>query len=173
MMANRSRELTAAVPLLPSDVAVIVTSPGATARTLPVLLTLAATGLELCQVIARPVSTVPLASFTVAVSCSESPNPTLAGLGVTVTLATGGTMTVIVALALLPSDVPVMLTVPAPTPCTTPSVVTVAIAGFAELQANTRPGSGASAASKADPVSAIVAPVFTVPVDGVIFTDAI
>jgi hypothetical protein len=63
--------VTEAVPLFPSDVAVIVTGPpGATPLTSPVLAFTVATAtlLEL-QEIERPVRIFPFASFVVAASC--------------------------------------------------------------------------------------------------------
>src|SRR5205809_391174 len=61
--------VTADVPLLPSLVAVTVTGPPAAfAVTRPVVSTLATAALPLAQVIARPASGLPFASFGVAVS---------------------------------------------------------------------------------------------------------
>jgi len=61
----------AAVPLCPSLVAVIVTAgPGAMPVTSPVVLTVTIEVLLLIQVTDRPVRAVPLASFSVAVSCT-------------------------------------------------------------------------------------------------------
>ena len=55
-------------PERPSDVAVITAPPWATAVTNPLLLTRATAELDVLQVTARPVSTLPLASRVVAVS---------------------------------------------------------------------------------------------------------
>ncbi|HVM42849.1 MAG TPA: hypothetical protein VMT77_05050 [Gemmatimonadales bacterium] len=78
------------VPLWPSLVAVIVTGPpAATPVTTPLPLTVASAVLLEAQVITRPVSTFPPASFVVAVSGTVPPTTTDAGLGATVTVATG------------------------------------------------------------------------------------
>ena len=58
------------VPLCPSLVAVIVAVPSPVPVTRPELFTVAAAGLLLAHVIARPPSVDPFASFGVAVSCS-------------------------------------------------------------------------------------------------------
>ena len=60
----------AAVPLLPSLVAVIVTDPAATPVTSPLALTVAIAVLLLAQVTVRPDSALPAESFGVAVSCT-------------------------------------------------------------------------------------------------------
>ena len=83
--------VTLAVPLCPSLVAVIVGDPAATPVTSPLALTVAAAVLPLVQVTARPVSTLPAASFVVAVSCTVPPGPIVAVVGVTITEATGAT----------------------------------------------------------------------------------
>src|SRR6266550_4179727 len=62
--------VTAALPALPSLVAVIVAVPTAPLVTSPLLLTVATPGLLLTHVTDRPVSAVPVESFGVAVSCS-------------------------------------------------------------------------------------------------------
>src|SRR2546430_16738500 len=79
----------AAVPLCPSLVAVIVADPAATPVTSPLLLTVAAAVLLLCQVTVRPASELPFASLGVAVSGYVLPSFTVADAGVTVTDATG------------------------------------------------------------------------------------
>src|SRR5882724_4031792 len=81
--------VTADVPLCPSLVAVIVADPASTPVTSPVPFTLAAEVLLLDQVIERPVRMLPLASFSVAVSCSVWPSFTVGDAGVSVTVATG------------------------------------------------------------------------------------
>ena len=86
--------VTADVPLLPSDVAVMVAEPAATPVTSPLPFTVATAVLLLDQVTTRPDNGLPFASFGVAVSCTVSPTVTLAGEGVTVTLATGTGVTV-------------------------------------------------------------------------------
>jgi hypothetical protein len=67
----RETTVIAAVPLCPSLVAVIITGPtAATPVTSPCEFTAAAAVLPLAHVTARPVSTLPAASFVVGVSCT-------------------------------------------------------------------------------------------------------
>src|SRR6266568_2969116 len=119
----------AAVPLLPSLVAVIVAGPAATAVTSPLALTVATAVLPLDQLIVRPESELPFASFGVAVSCIVWPTCTDAVAGVTVTDATGTVVTVSAAVPLLPSDVAVIVAAPTATPVACPVPLTVATAG--------------------------------------------
>src|SRR5437773_4391518 len=84
----------AAVPLWPSLVAVIVAEPATFPVTSPVPVTVATGVLLLDHATGRPVSTVPFASFRVAVSCCVCPTGTLADAGLTVTDATGTPLTV-------------------------------------------------------------------------------
>jgi len=79
----------AAVPLCPSLVAVIVADPGAMAVTFPFTSAMATDVLLLAQVTTRPDRTFPLASFSVAVSCTAWPASTVADAGLTLTEATG------------------------------------------------------------------------------------
>src|SRR5687767_5499975 len=81
--------VTAAVPLFPSLVAVIVALPAAAPVTSPLAETVATPLALVVHVTPRPVSTLPAASRSVAVSCTVEPSCTLAGAGVTVTVATG------------------------------------------------------------------------------------
>lgn len=62
-----------AVPVFPSDVAVMVAEPDAMPVTSPVEETAAVDWLELDQVTVRPVSTLPFASLMVAASCCVCP----------------------------------------------------------------------------------------------------
>src|SRR5437879_2019905 len=122
--------VTAAVPLCPSLVAVIVAAPAATPVTSPVGDTLATAGALDAQVTARPESTVPAASFSVVVSCTAAPMSTTAVAGLTVTDATGTFATVTLAVPLFPSLVAVIVADPAATPVPSPAADTVAIAVF-------------------------------------------
>ncbi len=63
----------ALVAVLPSLAAVIVALPAATPVTSPLELTVAFVMSELDHVTARPVSTLPLASFVTALSCCVAP----------------------------------------------------------------------------------------------------
>src|SRR6266566_3174009 len=77
----------AAAPLCPSEVAVIVVEPAATARLL------------LDQVTVRPPNGLPNASRVIAAYCAVCPTPSVAVGGVTVTAATGSGQPVTVTLA--------------------------------------------------------------------------
>src|SRR5213083_1526523 len=79
----------AAVPLFPSLVAVIVAVPTTSPVTSPVALAAATAWVLDAQVTEWPVSTLPLASLSVAVSCTVAPTDTLAAAWLTVTVATG------------------------------------------------------------------------------------
>src|SRR5213593_5203160 len=68
--------VTAAVPLLPSLVAVIVAEPAATPVTRPLPFTVATAASELDQVTVRPVRAFPLASWRVALTCAIWPTGT-------------------------------------------------------------------------------------------------
>src|SRR6266516_3836390 len=131
-----------AVPLCPSLVAEIVAAPVATAVTSPVEFTLAVAVLLLDQLMVRPESGLPFASFGVAVSCTVCPTCTLADAGLTATL-----LTVILDEPLCPSEVAVIVATPAATPDTTPLELTVATAVLLLDQLMTRPESGVPLAS--------------------------
>src|SRR4029077_5904335 len=105
--------VTAEVTLYTSRVAVMVTGPPtALPVTSPFASTVARVVSLVPHVTVRPVSTLPAASFGVAVSCTVVPATTLAGEGVTPTEATGGGVTVTLDVPLLPSLVAVMTTGP-------------------------------------------------------------
>ena len=63
--------------------------PATDAVTSPVLETIATAAFEVLHVTVRPVSTVPAASFTVAVSCCVAPTVSVTDAGLTSTVATG------------------------------------------------------------------------------------
>src|SRR6266571_3429017 len=92
--------VSAAVPLFPSLVAVIVAAPTATPVTRPLPFTLAIPPLLDAQVTVRPVRTVPALSLVTAVSWTAWPAGTLAEAGLTATEATGTLVTVIAAVPL-------------------------------------------------------------------------
>src|SRR6184192_1683038 len=131
-----------AVPLCPSQVAVIVAAPAATPVTNPLALTVATAVLPLAQVIVRPESELPFASFGAAASCIVWPTCTVAVAGLTVTDATGTVVTVIAAVPLCPSLVAVIVAAPAVTPVTTPLPLTVATAVLLLPQLTGRPDNG-------------------------------
>src|SRR5438874_3237546 len=160
------------VPLLPSDVAVMVAEPAVTPLTSPLPLTVATAVLLLAHVITRPDNGLPLASFGVAVSCSVNPTCTLAGDGVTATEATGAAVTVTSDVRLCPSVVAVMVAVPAATPVTSPLLFTRATAVLLLDLVLPRALSGFPLASFGVAVSCTVAPCCTLAGDGLTVTEA-
>jgi hypothetical protein len=136
---------TAAVPFTPPLVAVIVTVPLSFAPvgdTRPVFDTVATAVLLDDHVIARPVSTVPPASFNVAVSCWVCVAEMLEDGGVTVTLAMGSCVMATIAVPLFPPLDAVMVTVPlslTPVGDTRPVFDTVATAVLLDDQVTGRP----------------------------------
>ena len=86
-----------ALPLCPSEVAVIVADPAATADTRPVADTVAIAASEVAQEIERPVNTLPLASCVVAVNWYVAPIGIVKLAGTTVTVATGAAATTVTA----------------------------------------------------------------------------
>src|SRR6266702_3626588 len=161
-----------APPLCPSDVAVIVADPAATPLTTPLALTVATAVLPLDQVIARPESELPFASFGVAASCIVWPTCTEAVAGLTVTDATGTFTTVIAAVPLLPSDVAVIVAAPTATPVACPVPFTVATAGLLLDQVTVRPPNGLPNASRVIAAYCAVCPTPIVAVGGVTVTAA-
>jgi hypothetical protein len=162
-----------AVPVFPSDVAVIVTGPpGATPVTRPVLAFTAATAalLEL-QEIERPVRTLPFASFGVAANCLVVPAITLAVAGVTVRLATGTSVTATTEVADFPSLVAVIVAVPTPTAVARPLASTVA-AALSDDQVTARPLSVAPVESLVTALNCRVFPTTTLADDGLTETVA-
>src|SRR5437870_3662983 len=162
----------AAVPLSPSLVAVIVTAPAAAPVTRPLLLTVAQAVLELVHVTVRPVRVLPLASFSVAVSCSVCPTSTLPDAGLTVTEATGTFVTVMAAVPLCPSLVAVTVAEPAATPVTTPLLLTVAEAVLELVHVTVRPLSVLPLASFRIAVNCSVCAIGTLANAGLTVTDA-
>src|SRR3989442_1656882 len=108
--------VTAAVPLWPSLVAVIVTAPTATPVTRPLAETVATAPLLVVQVTVRPLSGLPAASLGVAASCAAPPTYRFGAAGLTATEATGGFVPVTVAAPLFPQLVAVIVAAPPATP---------------------------------------------------------
>jgi hypothetical protein len=102
-VTGRFVTLTVAVALVPSLVAVIVTDPTATPLTRPLGDTVAMALLVVVQVTVRPGSTVPPASFAMALSCCVEPTDKLTDVGLTTTDATGMLDAVTVAVPVRPS----------------------------------------------------------------------
>jgi len=145
--------VSAALPLLPSLVAVIVAVPAETAVTKPADETLATALLLELHDTGRPVTTMPFASFVVAVSVVVCPTDIDSGLGVTATEATGACVTVIDATSFLPSAVAVIDAVPGPVAVTMPLRSTVATPELLLDQMIARSARGFCAASYATAVS--------------------
>src|SRR2546421_709060 len=117
----------------------MVAEPAVRPLTSPVLVTAAIALALLDHVTTRPLSAPPLASFGVAVSCTDPPAGRLAEGGLTTTEATGTGITVMVEVALFPSLVAVMVVEPAATPVTSPLLLTVATAEALLDHVTTRP----------------------------------
>src|SRR2546428_1436038 len=164
--------VTAAVPFLPSLVAVIVAAPAATPVTSPLPFTVATAGLSLAHVTVRPASGVPFASSGVAVSWTVNPACTEGAGGLTITDATGTKITVTAAVPLWPSLVAVMVAAPAATPVTRPLPLTVATAGLPLAHVTTRPTSRLPLASFSVARSCTVPPTETDGLAGPTLTDA-
>src|SRR3989475_3733974 len=164
--------VTAAVPLCPSLVAVIVAALAATPVTSPVEDTVATAGVPDAQVTDRPESTLPAASFRVVVSCTVAPTSTTAVAGLTVTDATGTIATVTLAVPPFPSLVAVIVAGPAAPPVTSPAADTVAIAVFELVHATARPVSTFPSASLTAALSCGAAPTEMVAAAGLTATEA-
>src|SRR6266513_2797104 len=164
--------VTAALPLFPPLVAVIVAVPAETPVTRPLPFTLAAPPLLLVQVIVRPLSGLPAESSAVALSCSVLPTATRPVAGLTLTVATGTTTTVAAALPLLPPLVAVIVAVPAEMPVTRPLPFTLAAPPLLLVHVMVRPLSGLPAESSAVALSCSVLPTATRPVAGLTLTVA-
>src|SRR5437773_820937 len=162
----------AAVPLCPSEVAVIVVEPASFAVTSPLELTVAAAVLLEVHVTTRPDSGFPFTSLGVAVNCTVLPSSTLADAGVTATVATGTGVTVILAVPLCPSLVAVIVAAPVATAVTSPVEFTLAVAVLLLDQLMVRPESGLPFASFGVAVSCTVCPTCTLADAGLTATDA-
>jgi hypothetical protein len=125
--------VSAAVPLTPPLVAVIVDEPATRPVTSPEAETPATVVLLDAQVIARPVRTLPFASRVTAANCTVLPVWMVAVAGDTETEATGtgeGAVTVSDAEPLFPSLDAIMLAEPAPAAVTMPLELTAAMVAF-------------------------------------------
>src|SRR5690349_22530489 len=123
--------VSAALPVLPSDVAVTVIAPALSAVILPAPSTDATAGSEVVQTIVRPVRTLPLASFVTALPWVVWPTVSAGAFSVTATEATdtaglvGPAPTVTgTVVDFLPSAVTVMTADPLATPVTAPLALT-------------------------------------------------
>ena len=144
------------VAAVPSIVAVMVTTPGATEPTRPLLVTMPTAAFDVDQVIARPAMTVPDASRATAVACWEVLG-TMVRLGTVIaTVLTGTGETVIDTVAVLPSIVAVIITTPGATEPTTPLLLTMPTVGFDDDQMTARPTMTLPDASRATAVACCV-----------------
>ena len=151
--------VSAMLPLFVSLVAVIVALPVASAFTTPAVETVATSVLLEVHVTMRSVTTVPFASFTVAVSGVVDPATRLFVAGATVTLPTGTGVTVTVALPDFVSLVAVTVAVPGATPVTTPVVApTVATAVLLDDHVTARSVTTAPLTSLTVTASVVVVP---------------
>ena len=158
--------MTVVVPDAEPLVAVITAVPGATAVTTPAEETVATLGVPEDHVTVRPVSTLPLASCTLALNVPVCPTVNVGDCGETTTAAAAAAFTVSVADPLCPSLVAVIVAVPAATPVATPLCETVAIAVLLELHVTARPVSTLPLASCSVAVKVVPAPPTVVVLDG-------
>src|SRR5690348_4774583 len=170
VLTGTSITVTAAVPLLPPLVAVIVAEPAETPVTSPLVLTAATELLLVLHVTARPLSGFPAESCGVAVSCTVLPAATLAVAGVTPTVATGTSVTVTMAVPLLPPLVAEIVALPAPTPVTRPTALTLATPLLLLVQVTVRPLNGFPAVSWTTTLNWAVLPTLRLAVGGLTST---
>src|SRR6266481_2672912 len=164
--------VTAALPVLPSLVAVIVTVPTAPLVTSPLALTVATPVLLLVHVTDRPVNAPPAESFGVAANCSVCPTLRLPVAGETTTEATGTVVTVIAAVLLLPSLIAVIGAEPEATPVTRPPGLTRATVVSPLAHVTVRPTRVPPAESFGVAVSCTVCPTRMLAVAGETVTEA-
>src|SRR5687768_4905679 len=163
--------VTDAVPATPSLVAVIVTAPGLSPVTPPVLDTTAIVLLLEVQPTTRSGSSV-VPARTVAESCTEAPTAIPVDAGATETLVTATGLTSMVAEPVRPSMVAKMTALPVPTPVTMPADDTVATDGAPVVHVTVRPVSTVPRASRATTVSVADCPTVRFAWGGVTSTEA-
>jgi len=166
--------VTAALPLCPSLVAVIVADPPAFAVTSPLPFTVATTVLLLTHVTTRPGRAFPAESRGVAVSCPVWPTvrPRLGGVTLTDATGTDTFVTVTAALPLRPSLVAVIVADPPAFAVTSPLPFTVATTVLLLTHVTTRQGRAFPAESRGVAVSCPVCPTCKLTVAGLTVTDA-
>ena len=162
-----------AEPATPSAVAVMVLEPAATAVTRPEVDTAATLGVPELHDTARPVTTAPFTSRTVATKSTAPPMATVAlpGATVTVPIATGDTVTA--AAPDFPSIVAVMVLEPAETAASRPVLDTVATAGALDDQSTTRPRTVLPLTSRTVATKSVAPPTVSEVEAGVTLTVAI
>jgi hypothetical protein len=137
--------------------------PAPTAVTRPELLTVATALFELLQVIVRPVSTLPVASFNTAVAWVVCPTVRLPEPNDTLTEATVTSVTVRLACPETPPLVATMFALPAPIAVTTPVLLTVATAVFELAHVTVRPVNTLPPVSFNTAVACVVSPTVRLP----------
>src|SRR5256885_1340832 len=165
--------VTTDMPTTPSLVAVTLAVPGWRPTTKPLAFTVATPGGLLAPDLARPPSSLPVASLGVAVSWTVPFTWMLAVAGVTASDATGMGVTVTADVPLVPSLVAmIVIGPPAAFPVTRPFASTSAIVALPVRQMTTRPLSGLPFASLGVAVSCVLAPTCTLAVGGATSTVA-
>jgi hypothetical protein len=154
--------VTAADPLFPSLVAVMLADPVATPVSTPTVLTVATAVLSEDQAMVLPVTMLPLASLVVAVAWVDLLTPIVEDASDTDTVATAEATTVTCADPDRPSLVAVMLAVPAPAAVTTPVLLTVATEVLSDDHVTTRPVTTTPFPSLVVAVAWVVEPATTV-----------
>src|SRR3989475_5991 len=165
--------VTTDMPTTPSLVAVTLAVPGWRPTTKPLAFTVATPGVLLAHDIARPPSSLPLASLGVAVSWTVPFAKIVADVGLMATEATGAGVTLTLAVPLLPSLVAVIVIGPPRAfPVTRPFPSTMAIVALLVCHVTTRPLSGLPVASLGVAVSWTVPFTWMLAVAGVTASDA-
>src|SRR5688572_11275227 len=162
--------VTDAWSVFPSEEAVMMAPPGASAVTVPFALTVATPSLLLLQVIGRPVRIPPDAALVSAVNWKLSSTNSDLLPGVTRTLATGIAVTVTCAMPLRPPVLAATWTVPIFRAVTRPPLDTVAIASSSDAQCTGRVNIAFPVSSSTCAARATCAPTATVERGGVTIT---
>src|SRR4029077_8649120 len=123
------------------------------------------------HVTARPLSTAPVLSFGVAVSCTFPATRMAAVAGATVTDATGTTVTVTTDVPVFVSLVAVIVADPAALPVARPVALTLAFVVSLLVQLTTRPVGGIPGVSCGVAVNGTVPPTSKLAGAGVTITD--
>jgi hypothetical protein len=150
----------------------MIVVPTATAVTSPWAVTVATPAFPELQATARPFNVPPFASSVIAVARDVPTAVIEFGERATVTDATGTGTTVIDEVPFFPSLVAVIVALPTDAAVTTPTLLTVAIAGLLEDQITTRSVTTTLFASRVAAESCWVAPAMIVAEGGLTVTEA-
>ncbi len=161
-----------ATPVCPSQLALMIAPPAATAVTSPPAVTVATVVLLDDHVTGRPDSTCPSASSASAPSCSVSPTSIEWFVDERRTAATGAGSTVTVESASLPSALAAIRTVPTLRPVTTPPSDTAAIDASSLAQWTCPPVIAFPCASRTSASSGRLAPTATLAPGGTTAIDS-